>query len=162
MAALSLCSRVQSASTSGSLDAVRLHRVDERPHVLGAGSHDAVRGAQARLDRLQVGPAAGRSDARDTQTQASTGPSGVSVVRVSRRRSSAASRFSRALCDGPALVVRDLEDEAPALVPRGEAEDRAGRLGRSPAPPGLVQERAAVSGQPGRTGVDSAAAPRLP
>ena len=50
-------SRVQSASTSGSLDAVQLHRVDERPHVLDARSHDAVRGAQARLDRLQVGPA---------------------------------------------------------------------------------------------------------
>ena len=89
-------------------------------------------------------------DARETQTQASTGPSGVSVVRVSRRRSPAASRFSRALSHQPALGVRDLEGQPPALAPGSEAEDGAGRLGRSPAPPGLVQEGAPVPREPGR------------
>src|SRR4029450_8555926 len=89
-------------------DAVLLHGMNDGPHVLDSCANDAVRGAQARFDRLKVRPAGPVRRTRHPHpgvhgTLGSLGPPGLPPTL----------RGGFALLDRaphrPALGVRDLE-----------------------------------------------------
>ena len=127
-------------------DPVDSHRVNERPHVLGTGAHDPVRGPQPRLGRLQVRLSA---VAVDAPRQPHPGRDrSVRGFRGERLPPALLGCFSilEGAQHGPPVRVGDVEDEPPTLTARRQAEDGAGRAGAAPAALGPVQERAVIAG----------------